>query len=274
LKKTGALAAVLAVAVIALSAAVAPPSARAEEASAVRAEGMAVKTAVMAEVKKKAVDRALANAVGKALETLITKETIEGTPGLKVLVDKAVYSRADAFVTNYRVVAEGWMTHMDLSTVPAEDLEQDEPEAALDAAGGGGDAPEPGGVEDETPAWVEAYHIQVEASIDMAGLRRVVERIAPDNGRSSSEITVSILDVADYRTYNRLVRSIRRVPGVEELSYSSFYRGRIVMKAATALPTRTLIKDISKKAGRRFEVSPGGLRRIIIRPAAGRRKKG
>ncbi len=223
----------------ALSILINPAKARAQDVTIVKAEGVAGKAEDAAEVKRKAIDRALKVAVAEALKELAKKEGITGLGP----IDKETLSAPRSYVLNYRVISEGWITHMEPTPVPDSAPEDDRA------------APQMG---------VELYHIWIEASVDNEALRAAIGRAA--QGEGTYQVTLNILDVTDYGAFKGLVSSLERIALIKELSYNSFYRGKVTLTAKSYAPNAALAERIAKDLPEGFVVFPSG-QAIIIRPA-------
>lgn len=223
----------------ALSVLITPFKALAQDATVVKAEGVAGKSEDAAEVKRKAIDRALKGAVAEAIKELAKKEGI-ADPGP---IDKDALSAPRSYVLNYRVISEGWITHMEPVPVPDSAPEDDRT------------APQMG---------VELYHIWIEASVDNEALRAAIGRAAQNE--STYPVTLNILGVIDYGAFKGLVSSLERIALIKDLSYNSFYRGRVTLTAKSYAPNAALAERISRELPEGFVAFPSG-QAIIIKSA-------
>lgn len=218
-----------------------PFTADAREIEAVKAEGTAVRSDDAADVKRKAIDQALKNAVGEALESLLAKESADSNLSA---VEPAITASPRSFILNYRILSEGWINHMD--QVPA--ISENLPEGATQATG------------------TEVYHIWIEASIDNAALLAEVTKLTAVAG-FDNEITLNILGVRDFKTYREIKSSLERIATIKDLSYESFLNGRIVLTARTSGSARALTERIAKEVSEYFAVIEGSETMIVIKPS-------
>ncbi|MBI4948959.1 MAG: hypothetical protein HY955_02300, partial [Deltaproteobacteria bacterium] len=78
-------------------------------AMAIKAEGASTRANDAAEEKRRAIDKALKNAVTEALYTVVKAEGLELD---RPLAEKEILSAPRSYILNYKVVSEGWVTHM------------------------------------------------------------------------------------------------------------------------------------------------------------------
>lgn len=228
-----------------LAALVYPAEILAEDLTPVKSEGIAARSSEeKTDVKNRALDMAFKKAVAAALDLLLKSESLSANPGLS---EQAVYSNPRAYIVNYKILAEGWVNHME----PVQPLPDPSSETAA-ASGGAG---------------VELYHIWIEASVDSAQLRGALSRIISNGDSPISSTTLNILDMPDYNSYKTLLASLKRIPIIKDITYSSFYRGRIVLTARATAGTQSLLERIAKEVSDSFIVIAGGPQTIIIKPA-------
>lgn len=220
----------------------APAFAVAEDLNAVRSEGIASKSADFNEVKRKALDQALKNAVITAAETIIKKDSVD----INLDVARAAVSSSPrSFVLNYKILAEGWINHMEeIPPVPT-----DMPDAA-----------------EQTPGAVELYHIWIEASVDSGQVKNELLRAAGGD-TLTSVVKLNILDLVDYAAFKNLMTSLKRIAVIKDLSYNAFSRGRIEVTATVSGPADGLSEKVAREAGDSFRVIAGGPNMLIIKPA-------
>lgn len=219
----------------------APGALRAESLLAVKAEGVAAKSANLVDVKKRALDQALKNAVLSAAEGL------EGKDAVAKSLKTSINASPQSFVRNYRILAEGWINHM-----------EDAPVAASDSTASS----------EQTPGATELFHIWIEASVDSAELRRQIARQSA-GGSTASTVRINIVDLTDYAEYKTLLESLRRTGVVQDLSDSAFSGGRIELTARVSGNAETLSGKVAKEVSDRFMVITNGSNELIIRPARG-----
>ncbi|MBI5468144.1 MAG: hypothetical protein HY891_03340 [Deltaproteobacteria bacterium] len=218
-----------------------PALSAADDLSAVRSEGVASKSDDISAVKRKALDQALKNAVLSAADGIIKSDSVEINPQA---AKTAVSSSPRAFVLNYRILAEGWINHME-EIPPVADL----PEAA-----------------GQTPGAVELFHIWIEASVDTVQLKNEILRLT-GGGPATSTVKLNILDLTDYGAFKTLMASLKRIGVIKDLSYNSFSRGRIEVTATVTGPSGGLSEKVAREAGDGFMVIAGGPDMLIIKPA-------
>jgi hypothetical protein len=222
-----------------------PAFAYAEDWAAVQAEGSVQKSEEKTDVKKEALDQALRKSVSTALAALLKKESIAVNPVQNESIESEIYANPRNFILNYRIVSDGWITHMaapNTTPVPA--------------------APDPAM---PNQAGVEYYHIWIEANIDSAQLRNLVGRVTQTGG--ASFVKIVILGVTDYRAFKSLLASIEGIAAINDISYDSFYRGKIVLTAKINGNGQNLTERIAKEVAGRYAVAPGGQESIVIKAA-------
>ncbi|MBI1912201.1 MAG: hypothetical protein HYS21_09380 [Deltaproteobacteria bacterium] len=213
-----------------------PFSAFAEDIITIKAEGTASRVDDAAEVKRIAIDKALQNAVSDALKSIMHKDSIDAN---KALTEANITSSPRSYVLNYKVLSEGWVTHMDSP-------------AGLEVPEG------------ENATGLEVYHIWIEASINAEQLRTALNSIT-SGAESTSIVTINLVDITDYETYRTLLAALGKIAMIKDISYDSFYKGRIVLLAKASGSGQTLLERISKEVEDKFVVFPGGPQVIIIK---------
>lgn len=216
-----------------LAAFVFPSASFSEDVINIKAEGMALKSSDLMEVKRKAIDDALKNAVSEALKTIIKKEGLAVEPSLPAAPPRS-------YVLNYRILSEGLITHMD-STPPVSDPLQDGAQVA---------------------AGVEVYHIWIDASVDAAQLRAAIGHMSGDGALAA---TINILDVSDYAAFRSIKTALERIAVLKDVSYGSFSRGRVVLTALSSVDMQALSERIFRELESRYAVMPSD-NGVIIRP--------
>lgn len=218
-----------------------PSAALSREATVIQSEGVTAKSEDITEVKRKALDKALRSAVLESARAILAKE------GLKAPANslEQLVSSPRAFVLNYKIRSEGWVVHLDA-------------------------APQTPSPEPTVSAGAEFYHIWIDASIDTDALRSAVARLASTGG-STGLVTINLMDIKDYTTFNLLVDSLKKIAFIKELSYSSFTNGRITLNATVAGDASALSGRIAKEVPEKFVVMEGA-GQIIIRPSGTSRR--
>lgn len=215
--------------------ALAPSPALSREAAFVASEGIAAKSDDIADVKRKALDKALRSAVIDSAKAILAKE------GMKVPAGslEQLASSPQAFVLNYRIRSEGFVTHLDA-------------------------APQTPIADQSTAVGAEFYHIWIDATIDTDALKGAVARLA-SAGASTGFVTINLMDMKDYATFTSLVDSLRKIAFIKEVSYSSFSSTRITLSAAITGDIPSLAGRIAREVPLDFAVMEGA-GQIIIRP--------
>lgn len=215
------------------------PACGAAELAVVPSEGTAARTEDIAEVKRRAIDKALRNAVAETLKSMLSKESLSAPD----TVLQAITANPRSYVLNYKIRSEGWINHMEL--VPAA--------AGMEAATPG--------------SGVELYHIWIDATVDRDGLRNAIGKYLAV-GSDSGPLVINILDVADYPTYKALLAALGKIAVIKDISYNSFSSGRITLLARASGDAPFLAARIAREVPASFTVMEGA-GQIIIRPSAG-----
>lgn len=248
------------------------PSAFALDVITVKAEGTAIKTGSEAEAKKKANDEAFRGAVLDALNALMREEGITADPdAVASFMEKEVYPGPLRFILNFRVLSEGWtVKEVPLEGLPGAEVPVGETAVAPVAPPEGGVTP--GGMPApvvEAPLKLDVYNVWIEARVDAALLKDRLGRIAEVREASSfKEVSIVILDVTDYEAFRSLYSSLGRITMLKGLSYFSFYRGRIVLRARTAAKDADLAGRIRREAGEGYTTLSTGEGTVVIKPVS------
>lgn len=224
--------------VLALTAALAfilPGPAISGDVTLIQSEGIAAKSDDIAEVKRKAMDQALRSAVLESAKTILARESMSAPANAL----DSIAASPRAFVLNYKIRSEGWITHMDSASQGAEG----------GAVGG-----------------TELYHIWIDASIDTTALRSAVSKLV-STGASTGQVVINLMDVRDYPTFALLVESLQKIAFIKEVSYGSFTKGRITLMATVSGDASQLAGRIAREVPEKFAVMEGA-GQIIIKPSA------
>ncbi|MEK7773480.1 MAG: hypothetical protein AAB307_03965 [Deltaproteobacteria bacterium] len=226
--------------------------AMAEDISVVRAEG--VISGAGGDARDMALESAIKNAVGSALESMMKRESIPEDPS----VAQGVYANPMKYVINYRILSEGWgappeqaaveREHNDQLAQPEQKVQKDR--LAQDARTSGIDAGE--------------YRMLIEVSIDASRLRAVVSEAI--SGKDTAYMAVKIVAITDYGVYRSILDSLERIALIKDISYGSFSRGNITLSVNTPA-AGTLLERIVKEVGDDYSVALDGSQTIVIRPA-------
>lgn len=214
-----------------------PEAAISGDVTLIQAEGIAAKSDDIAEVKRKAMDQALRAAVLESAKTILARESLSA-PANAI---ESIASMPRAFVLNYKIRSEGWITHMDSASQTAS------PEAS-------------------SAAGTELYHIWIDASIDATALRAAVAKLV-STGASTGQVVINLMDVRDYPTFALLVESLQKIAFIKEVSYGSFTKGRITLMAIVSGDASQLAGRIAREVPENFAVMEGA-GQIIIKPSA------
>jgi len=211
------------------------------------AEGMAIKTEEKADYKKKALQDAHKKAVADAIEKIVSEAGTSARPGKALAVESRILNDASSYVLTYKVLSEGWMTHSDIET-PAPVASDKLP------------APQAG-------TGVEAYHVRIEAGVDTARLKSDMARFLDEDAPAtpSETITVTLVDVPDYKTYSELMAAIERAGLIKDPAVNSLYRGRITLIATAKGGEKAIIERLAKELSEGYTVIPASGRGIIVR---------
>ena len=177
------------------------------------------------------------NAVEEALLTVLEKAQTQVEPEE---IEAEIYSRPERFILNYKILSERWVG------------DGGEEEAGAVEEGYVFDEDEPG-----------TYRLLIEARVDASALKGALGQLAA--GSRDVFINLVILDVTDYGTYDSIKAALERIPVIEDISYGSFFRGRVVLRVKTPVTSEVLSKEISGATGDGFAISPGGPDIIIMK---------
>lgn len=222
-------------AVLASLAFILPGAAFSGDVTLVQSEGIAAKSDDIAEVKRKAMDNALRAAVLDSAKSILARESLNApTASLE-----AIAASPRAYILNYKIRSEGWITHMDSA-----------PQTVSSEASAIG---------------TELYHIWIDASVDTSALRAAVVKLVSTDA-ITSQVVINILDVRDYPSFRLLVDSLQKIAFIKEVSYGSFTSGRITLTATIAGDAYSLAGRIAREVPEKFAVMEGA-GQIIIRPS-------
>jgi hypothetical protein len=185
---------------------------------------------------RKAIDKALRSAVLESAKTILARESLSAPEAAL----ETIASSPRAYVLNYKIRSEGWVTHMDSA-----------PAASSEGSATGG---------------TELYHIWIDASVDTGALRGAVARLV-SNGVSTGQVTINLMDVRNYPTFRLLVDSLQKIAFIKELSYGSFTGGRITLTATVSGDASQLAGRIAREIPENFAVMEGA-GQIIIKPSS------
>ncbi len=245
-------------------------AALAEERS-VTAEGFAVKGSVDAVTKAKALDKAMENAVRDAVMTMIKNNVYEQNQSY---IDSRIIRRAKKYVVNYRITANGWVTHLDMAGGADRNIldgvfiaggEDKRAGDLLAGAESGLDVDKNGPFIKSINEGVVAYHVWIDAGIDMDMLKKPITSLTTIENDEMTVVSIVILDLNNFDQYNSLLKKIKKVDLVKNLSYRSFTSGRYVVEAGSIASTQVLWERLSAELGTEYIVVPSGLDSIIVK---------
>lgn len=242
----------------------------AEERS-VTSEGFAVKGSVDAVTKAKALDKAMENAVRDVVMTMIKNNVYEQNQSY---VDSRIIRRAKKYVVNYRITANGWVTHLDMvggadrnildGTLIA-GVEDRRTGDLLSGAELGADVDKNGPFMKSINEGVVAYHVWIDAGIDMDMLKKQITSLTTIESDELTSVSIVIIDLKNFDQYNSLLKKIKKVNLVKSLNYRSFSSGRYVVEADSSSSTQELWERLSTELGTQYIVVPSGLDSIIVK---------
>ncbi len=211
---------------------------------AVKAYGSAVKDGNASDARDSAMSEAIRDALSGAVNEYLRLHAIEADePALTT----AIYSRADSFVLNYKILSERWIS--DIVDVPVDESGETQP---------GGLAP--------TVPLAEGpptYHVLINVTLDMGAVKRAILGVM--GAEKSLDFKLVLLDISDYETFTSILTALKGVPVIEDLSYKSFSRDRFVLGARSLMDPLSLAAEVAREAGRDFVVTAYGMDTIIIK---------
>ncbi|MBI5235928.1 MAG: hypothetical protein HY886_06740 [Deltaproteobacteria bacterium] len=213
----------------------------------VKAEGIATRFEDKGDVKKRAVERALAEAVIEAISTLEADGALrETTDELK----KKAASSAPVYVLDYKILAEGWLTHLDM-TPPSE---------------GDNAAGQTATLSSPSLPGVEVFHIRLEANIDAAQLKKAL--LVDDKGAPAhiEGLTLVLLDFSGYAGHKEVMATLEKTAQIKDLTYVSLYRGKTVLSANSTVGAHALVRQLARDLQGCCAVVSGTDGIIVIRP--------
>lgn len=250
---------------------VAPVSA---EERAVRAEGIAVKGKVDAITKAKALDKAMEDAVRKVVLSMLSDSVYEDN---KKYIDSRIIRRAKKYVINYRITANGWVTHLDmvgmdsgnrLDDVLLSDGGSGMGHDILSDVDSGADLEKNGPFIKSMSEGVVAYHVWINAGVDVAMLKKPISSLTTIDNSKTVTVSIVMLDLSSFDQYNLLLKKLKKVDLVKAVNYRSFSNERYVVEAESSVSTQELWEKLSSTLGSEYIVVPSGLDSIIIKAAS------
>jgi len=223
----------------------------------VKAYGKAVNSGNSGTTRDAAIEGAIRDAVSTAVKEYLVSHGIKAD---EQALATGIYSRAASFVMNYKILSERWISEM---PALAEDLSAEGDGQGGDASpgGSGGDAKKP------EKAGPDTYHVLIDATLDMGAIKSAIVRVM--GAEHSVDLKLVLLDISDYETFTAIMKSLKRIRVIEDISYVSFSRDRFVATAHTVMDPVTLSGEIGREAGPDFAVTPYGVDTIIIKAFPG-----
>lgn len=221
----------------------------------VQAEGTAVKGEEAKDAKKSALDLALKNAVMEALTIINSPDITSADP---IVVEAEITGNPLRFVLNYRILSEGWVSGDSVGEEGEEGHASIEPNPLMVEGGDGKSWEDPWA----TPEQI--YHIRIEASVDTLQLRSAVSRVL-SREEGISPITIVLLDAVEYPLYRSFGDTLGRIPMIKDVSYKSFYRGRIVLQVKASGSAMDLKQKLAREIGHNFAIQFGGPQTLTVR---------
>lgn len=224
-------------------------TATASDALQVKAEGLATRFEDKSDVKKRAIDRALTEAVANAITALETDGALSQTPDE---LKKQAASNAQVYVLDYKILAEGWLTHLDMA-----------PPLPIDEMAAGEAALAPG---------VQVFHIRLEASIDAAKLKKALLAVGKNASAQAERIMFVLLDMSVYADHKEVMSALEKTAQIKDLTYVSFYRGKTVLTGNSTIDEHALAVQLARDLQERYAVVSGASGVIVIKPQTSSRK--
>ncbi len=243
----------------------------------VSAEGVSYRLEDETELKGKALDMSLAEAVNSAYETLIAAGINEPDPDADTRV---LLSSPLNYILSYRVLSDGWITHLVVPSsmkLPPRPPVEVEPNDAMTLEDGPIFGSKTNSTDDlETTGigqpgqGIELYHVWIEADVDLESLRNdlfITARFASEN---TSLLTILLIDIKDYGEYEKIRDAVSAVDIVKEVYADSFSKGKIVLTAEVWGNPYMLMEKLTviKNTGD-YALIPAGQEKIVIK--AGKR---
>ena len=220
----------------------APRCVHADNQVTLKAEGMALKADDTAEVKKKAIDMAIRRIIAASEADIVKAEFPSANPD--VLKEK-VETKARDFIVNYKIISEGWISHKE----PITDADMELPDNGAYANQYG----------------IEVFHIWIEATVDMNILKTAIANATGQVGGPTFAVSITLLDVTDYASYRSVIEAIERLNVVKELTYGSFYKGRIILNARISGGAEAFYSRLSKEVGNSLALTMASSDSLLIR---------
>lgn len=180
-----------------------------------------------ANVKNKATEDALKNAVREAVKAVIKNEGFSADPAA---MSEAAAGNYLNYVLNYRIIFEG-----PVAAPPP-------PEAAPGTAMPG--APE-----------ASAYAISLEASVDAGLVREMLSEATGERKASAAVFTLVALDLPDFAAFDRIKEALARISAVKDVNYISFSRAKAVLELSSTVSRAKLTEELRKELGSGFIVA-------------------
>lgn len=222
------------------------------EAYIVKTEGIAVKSDDKTDFKKRAITDAYRNAVADAAVNLLKEDDAKRGADFQGTLEARILPNSSNYVLTYKVLSEGWMTHMDIAP----------PVTAVTAAPQGA----------ASSIGVEAYHVRIEAGIDAVRLRGDLARLNAATGLNTAQqqISITFTDFSDYNALLAFMDALKKVPQIKEVTYDSLLRGRVRLLASITGDPQAVINRITKELADEYAAAPTGKLSMQIKPAAKR----
>lgn len=234
----------------------------------VKAEGFALKEEKEEVTKKKALKKAMADAVKNVAMTMMDHDTYIKN---KSYVDSKILRSPERFVHNYRVTAKGWVTHLDM----VGGSEGGSMDGALVSDSDGSDDTELNiNVEEDGPflkaitEGVETYHVWITAGIDIELLKNELSSITSvAEDVETSNVSIVMLDIKGYKEYEGLKKKLSKIDLIKKITERSFRQGRFIVNAEVSSTTHELWERLTSELGTGFIVVPSGLDSITVKAA-------
>jgi hypothetical protein len=229
------------------------------EVTVVKAEGSTRRLEDESATKIRARDNALNNAISSVLASFMSEESIKQ---YSEETDELVNQKTSVYLLNYRILKEGWIIHHDepnkaegQEVLLEEPLPEESPSSSWETL-----------LPAEKPVTgVEFYHIWIEAKVDVGQLREDTRHLTGYGVEGTRSVTILILDVLDHTTYESIKNRLEQIDIIRDISYNSFFSGRIVLTAEVQGTAHTLWEKLENEVGDDFVLIPSGKDKLIIK---------
>lgn len=209
-------------------------------------------------LKKLALDDAFRDAIAEALTLFLDSDAIAEN---EEFLSSEIYPQYLSYVLNYKILSMGWATHFDLPRI-----EEEAPPG--EARGGPGNNDDEGdeegakggrsGAAGGTAGGVRAYHINIEARVDLERLRSDVGKSISISKEELRRVVIVVLGVEDYGGSEALKKRLIKNEFVRVLNYRTFLRGRFVFDVDVTGSFHDLFEGLRRELAGEFTLMPAG----------------